>query len=148
MKLIRFKTSTPYLPTFNHSTLLDEMDRLFQMGIPAVTRGGSGTYGGFPIDLYQDKDSVIVRSELPGFRKEDLRVQVADDALTISGHFARDEAKEKDAVQAEASVERAISLPENLDYEKVSASYENGVLTVKLPKREEVKPRTVAIEVK
>jgi HSP20 family protein len=51
-------------------------------------------------------------------------------------------------VQTETSVERAISLPENLNYEKVSASYENGVLTVKLPKREEVKPTTVAIEVK
>jgi HSP20 family protein len=147
MKLIRYKSSAPYIPTFSHSSLLDEMDRLFEAGFPAVVRGN--TFGSaFPIDLYQDKDSVIVRSELPGFRKEDLRIQVADDTLTISGHFAAGDAKDKDAVQTETSVERAISLPENLNYEKVSASYENGVLTVKLPKREEVKPTTVAIEVK
>jgi HSP20 family protein len=148
MQLIRYKTSAPYIPAFSHSSLLDEMDRLFEVGFPALARGGTGNYGAFPIDLYQDKEGVIVRSELPGFRKEDLHVQVADDTLTISGHLAAGDQKEKDTVQTETAVERAISLPENLDYEKVSAHYENGVLTVRLPKREETKPKTVAVEVK
>jgi HSP20 family protein len=142
MKLIRFR---PAVPTFNHSSLLDELDRLFDAGFPAFNRGPSGA---FSVDIYQDKDSVIVRAELPGFRKEDLRVNVADDTLTITGHLTTTDAKEKDAPKTETTIERAIALPENLNYDKVTAAYENGVLTVTLPKRDEVKPKTVAIEVK
>jgi HSP20 family protein len=146
MKFIRYQTSTPQLPTFHHGALLNEIDRLFELGLSTTSRGESGAYG-FPVDVYQDADAVVVRSELPGFRKEDLQVQVVDDTLTIKGDFAS-EAKDGKAVSTAHMVERVIALPENLDREKVSASYENGVLTVRLPKREEVKPTTVAIEVK
>jgi HSP20 family protein len=143
MKLIRYR---PSVPTFNHGSLLDELDRLFEAGFPALNHGPS--FGAFPVDVYQDNDSVIVRAELPGFRKEDLRVDVADDTLTITGRFATGETKDKDAAKTETSLERAIALPENLNYDKVTAAYENGVLTVTLPKREEVKPKTVAVEIK
>jgi HSP20 family protein len=142
MKLIRFQTPTSYAPTFSHSALLDQIDRLFEAGLAASARNDSPGFRAFPVDLYQDKDSVIVRAELPGFRKEDIQVQVADDVLTLSASSAKEEDKKT------TSIERAISLPENLDYAKVSASYENGVLTVTLPKREEVKPRTIAVEIK
>jgi len=143
MKLIRFK-ATP--PTFNHGSLLDELDRLFDAGFPAFNRGA--TRGAFPVDIYQDGDAVNVRAELPGFRKEDLKVNVADDILTITGRLTTAHAKDKTAPKTETTVERAIALPENLNYDKVAATYENGVLTVTLPKRDEVKPKTVAIEVK
>jgi HSP20 family protein len=143
MKLIRYR---PFIPTFHHGSLLDELDRLFEAGFPARNRGSN--FSAFPLDVYQDNDTVSVRAELPGFRKEDLRVDVADDTLTITGRFPTDEAKDKDAAKTEASIERAIALPENLNYDKVTAAYENGVLTVTLPKREEVKPKTVAVEIK
>lgn len=143
MKLIRYR---PTVPTFNHGNLLDELDRLFEAGFPAFGRAPS--LGAFPVDVYQDNDAVFIRAELPGFRKEDLHVGVADDTLTISGHFTTGETKDKDATKSETSIERAIALPENLNYDKVTAAYENGVLTVTLPKRDEVKPKTVAIEVK
>jgi len=143
MKFIRYRSPSP---TFNHGSLLDELDRLFEAGFPAFNRGPS--FGAFPVDIYQDTDSVIVRAELPGFRKEDLHVSVADDTLTITGRLTTDEAKDKDAPKTETSLERAIALPENLNYDKAAAAYENGVLTVTLPKRDEVKPKTVAIEVK
>jgi HSP20 family protein len=144
MNLIRYTPTRSYLPRFNHGSLLDELDRLFDAGFPTFRE--PARFGAFPVDVYHDKDSVHVRAELPGFRKEDLQVSVADDILTISGHLKT--GNEKDAAQTETSIERTVALPENLDHQKIAAAYENGVLTVTLPKREETKPAKVAIEVK
>ncbi len=145
MNLIRYSPARSYRPTFNHENLLDELDRLFDAGFPSFR--GAPALGAFPVDIYQNKDAVTVRAELPGFRKEDLQVSVADDVLTITGHLTQGDEK-KDGPTSETSVERKIALPENLNYGKIAAAYENGVLTVTLPKREEAKPTTVAIEVK
>jgi HSP20 family protein len=145
MKLIRYRSS---VPAFNPGSLLDELDRLFEAGFPALNP--NATNRAFPIDVYQDNEAVTIRAELPGFRKEDLKVNVADDILTITGRHTTPtgDSQDKDAPKTETSTERAIALPENLNYDKVAAAYENGVLTVTLPKREEVKPKTVAVEVK
>ena len=142
MRLIRYKTPT-YAPAANPS-LLDEMDRLFEAAFP---NGGFDWKGQFPIDLYKDNDAFVVRAELPGFRKEDLAIDLADGVLTITG-TQKTETKNETASAQERRVTRAIALPENVDVEKIAAAYENGVLTVTLPKREEAKPRQVAIEVK
>jgi len=134
------------------------MDRLFDVAFPALSSlqrdGFFGDWQGeFPVDLYQDKDAFTVRAELPGFRKEDISAEVADGILTITGHQkteAKSPAKDKATGTAtqERRVSRSISLPENLELEKIQAAYENGVLAVTLPKREEVKPKQIAIEVK
>ena len=141
MNFIRYRTP---VPAFNPSSLLDELDRLFEAGFPAFNR--APVAGAFPIDVYQNKDSVIIRAEVPGFRKEDINVNVADDVLTITGRATTNAGK--DTPKNETTFERTIALPEDLNYDKVTAAYENGVLTVTLPKREEVKPKTVAVEVK
>jgi len=158
MKLIRYQTSPLFTPASSYPTLRDEMDRLFDVAFPALSslqRGGlfGDWQGEFPVDLYQDKEGFTLRAELPGFRKEDIGVEVADGILTVTGHQKTQTASEKEkantatAVQ-ERRVSRAISLPENLALDKIQAAYENGVLTVTLPKREEVKPKQIAIEVK
>jgi HSP20 family protein len=148
MRLIRYQT-----PTYNpaaYPSLLDEMDRLFEAAFP---RGGFDWRGQFPVDLYQNQDAFVVRAELPGFRKEDLGLDLADGTLTITGlqktqtRAEGDNAKTEPA-QQERRVTRAVALPENVDVEKIAAAYENGVLTVTLPKREEAKPRQIAIDVK
>lgn len=158
MKLIRYHNSPLYTPAASYPSLRDEMDRLFDVAFPALSSlqhdGFFGDWQGeFPVDLYQDKNAFTVRAELPGFRKEGLSVEVADGILTVSGHQkteAKSDQKDKEAAtpMQERRVSRAISLPENLDLEKIQAAYENGVLTVTLPKREEVKPKQIAIEVK
>jgi len=159
MKLIRYQNSPLYNPADSFTTLRDEMDRLFDVAFPAFSSlhrdGGlfDSWQGEFPIDLYQDKDAFVVRAELPGFRKEDLSVEVVDGILTVTGHQKTDAKpgqKENGAATTtqERRVSRAISVPENLDLDKIQAAYENGVLTVTLPKREEVKPKQIAIEVK
>jgi HSP20 family protein len=158
MKLIRYQTSPLYVPSVSYPNLRDEMDRLFDAAFPALSslqhnRYFSDGQGEFPVDFYQDKDAFTLRAELPGFRKEDIGVEVADGILTLTGHqkvAAKSGNTDKEATIAtqERKVSRALSLPENLDLDKIQAGYENGVLTVTLPKREEVKPKQIAIEVK
>jgi HSP20 family protein len=156
MKLIRYQTTPRYVPAFNYPNLRDEMDRLFDVAFPALSSlqhdGFLGNWQGeFPVDFYQDKDGYTLRAELPGFRKEDISVEVADGILTVTGHQKTEtkaDKSEKETATQERRVSRAISLPENLNPEKIHAAYENGVLTVTLPKREEVKPKQIAVEVK
>jgi HSP20 family protein len=155
MKLIRYQTSPLYTPSLNYPDLRDEMDRLFDVAFPALSSLHNGFFGEaqaeFPVDLYQDKDAFHVRAELPGFRKEDIGVEVADGILTITGHQQVEAKSEKNggaATTQERRVSRALSLPENLNNEKIKAAYENGVLTITLPKREEVKPKQITVEVK
>ncbi len=153
MRLIRYQT-----PTYNPATypsLLDEMDRLFDAAFPALSsfQRGSGFDGQaqFPVDLFQDKDAFTVRAELPGFRKEDLSIDLADGILTVTGHQKSEtpaNGNESTATVQERRVSRAVALPENINVEKIAAAYENGVLTVTLPKREEAKPRQITIDVK
>ena len=153
MKLIRYQTPS-YTPA-NYPSLLDEMDRLFDVAFPALSsfHRGNGTewQGQFPVDLYQDKDAFTVRAELPGFRKEDISLDLADGILAITGHQKTETKGEKKGVDEtvqERRVSRAVTLPDNVNVEKISAAYENGVLTVTLPKREEAKPRQISIDVK
>ena len=158
MKLIRYQSSPIYSPGASYPNLREEMDRLFDVAFPALSslqRGGlfGEWQGEFPVDLYQDKDAFTVRAELPGFRKEDISLDMADGILTIAGHQkSEDKSDQKDKESSttvqERRVSRAITLPENLDVDKIRAAYENGILTVTLPKREEVKPKQIAIEVK
>jgi len=159
MKIIRYQNSPLYNPATSFTGLREEMDRLFDAAFPTLSSlqrdGGflGEELGDFPIDLYQEKDAFVVRAELPGFRKEDLNVEVADDILTVTGHQKTEtkaDGKEKDSniTTQERRVSRSISLPEHIHNDKIGATYENGVLTVTLPKLEEVKPKTIAIEVK
>ena len=158
MKLIRYQNLPLFNPVASYTGLRDEMDRLFDVAFPALSSlqrdGFFGDWQGeFPIDLYQEKDAFIVRAELPGFRKEDLSLEVADGILTVTGHQktetkADKKDKKADVATQERRVSRSITLPEHLQLDKIGAAYENGVLTVTLPKSEEVKPRQIAIDVK
>ena len=149
MRIIRYHNSPVYSPTGHFPALRDEMDRLFEVAFPALTSVLAHETNEFPLDLYRDKNSFVVRAELPGFRKEDLTVEVADGILTVTGHqkASETEAKEETATQ-ERRVTRTIPLPEQVQVDGIQAQYENGVLTVTLPKQEEAKPRQITIDVK
>jgi HSP20 family protein len=100
----------------------------------------------FAVDLYEDKDNNYVRAELPGVARKDINVEVVDDYLTISGSRAIFTAEGK--LGDPVVFSRSIVIPDNVQGDRVAASYENGILTVTLPKREEAKPRRVSVEVK
>ena len=127
-----------------------EFDRLFNNTLgdlfTLAPELAANTAGRFAVDLYEDKDNTYVRAELPGVDRKDISVEMVEDYLNISGSRKTFGADGKETESVEFA--RSITIPEAVQADKVSASYENGVLTVTLPKREEAKPRKVSVEVK
>jgi len=122
--------------------LESEIDRLFNSALTGLD--SVRTAGRFPVDAYQDENNVYVRAELPGFNRDAINVEVVDGYLTLEA--SREEDTEK--AQRAAKLNRSIALPDEVQAEKVSAAYTDGVLTVTLPKKEEAKPRKITVEVK
>jgi HSP20 family protein len=121
--------------------LENEIDRLFSA---ALTNFGAGRFGQqFPVGVYEDANNTYVRAELPGVNRDEINVEMVDGNLNISA--AR---KEKSGDVEEAfSFSRSISLPEGIHADRVAATYENGILSVTLPKREEAKPKKITVAV-
>jgi HSP20 family protein len=120
-----------------------ELDRLFET---ALTDFGSGSGTRFPVDLYEDKDNTYVRAELPGVNRDDVNVEMTDGYLTIAA--TRKTGGSNGNAEEAFSFSRAVSIADDVQTDKVSAAYENGVLTVTLPKREETKPKKISVAVK
>jgi len=121
--------------------LESEIDRLFESVVGDYA--GAAAPDRFPVDLYEDKDNTYVRAELPGVERADISVEMVEDYLTITA--AR---KTKDGEKEESfSFSRSVTIPGAVQADKVAAAYENGVLTVTLPKREEAKPRKISVNV-
>jgi HSP20 family protein len=147
MRLVRYTYPNRSLSTLGALTrspwagLETEIDRLFSSALsdfaaPAADR--------FPVDLFEDKDNAYVRADLPGVNRDDINVEVVDGYLTVD---ATRKTKEGDREES-FRFSRSISLPESVRADGVTAAYENGVLTVTLPKREEAKARKVSVAVK
>ncbi len=126
------------------SGLEGEIDRLFGTALTDFVAPAFDQR--FPVDVYEDKDNTYVRAELPGVDRNAINVELVDGYLNLSAS--------RKALAAEGQSEesfvfsRSVSVPEDLHADKVSAAYENGVLTVTLPKKEEAKPKKVTIAVK
>jgi HSP20 family protein len=104
-----------------------------------------------PVDIYETGDSLVLKAELPGINPEDVEIRVEDSTLYLKGErkFEK-EVREENLHRVERSYgtfTRSFALPSTIDAEKVKAEYENGILTLTLPKREEAKPRTIKIDV-
>jgi HSP20 family protein len=105
-----------------------------------------------PVDIYETEEhDLVVKAELPDMRREDIEVTVENNTLVLRGTKKLPEGvKEEQIRRVERSYgafSRSFTLPNTVDATKVSADYKNGVLTVKLPYREEAKPRTINVEV-
>lgn len=113
--------------------------------------GLAGRTGGFPsLNLYSNKDAVIVTVELPGVEPKDIELNVQNDMLTISGKREAPAPGEKDTVHRQerfsGEFARALQLPCKVDADHVEATYKNGVLTITLPRAAEDKPKAIAIK--
>ena len=108
--------------------------------------------GQVAIDVYWDADNLVVRAALPGVKPEEAEVTFADSTLTISGEIKLEkEVKEEEYLHRErrsGNFRRVVALPQGLDTERAEASYDNGILTVTIPKTEESKPKSLKINVK
>ena len=138
-------------PVREMMSLREAMDQLFNDAFtrPVSMSGGSVIPA---VDLYQNNDSVVVKAALPGLKADDVQISVTADVLTLRGEF-KQENEQKDTTyhireQRFGSFERSIMLPSDVQTDKAKADFENGILTITLPKAESVKPKTITIKAK
>ena len=101
-----------------------------------------------PVDVVEDKDGITVRADLPGVSRENLSIGVDGDNLSIEGTVSLGETASLKAIYAEVRVaqyKRTFVLSRDLDTERVDASLVNGVLTLRIPKREQARPRRIEV---
>jgi HSP20 family protein len=142
-------------PFREFSQLQDRLNRVFTS---AYGRAGhdeglmtTGTWAP-PVDIYQNGDhEVVLKAELPDMTREDIDITVDNGTLTIKGEKKlSSDVKEEQFHRIErryGAFSRTFSLPQTVDTTKVAADYRNGVLTVRLPLREEAKPRQIKVDV-
>ena len=133
-------------------TLREAMDHLFD---DAFTRPVSMAGSSIPaLDLYQTNDAVVVKAALPGFKPDDVQISVTNDMLTLRGEYKQENGNgngQGDVVyhvreRRYGSFERSLTLPTSVQTDKAKADFENGILTIQLPKSEEVKPKSISIK--
>ena len=104
------------------------------------------------IDVYDSDNELMVKADIPGLKKEDIDVSIHDDILTIKGEKKiENEVREENCFRSErfyGSFNRSIELPSEVEWDKATATYKNGVLELKLPKKEEAKIRRITVDVK
>ncbi len=146
MNLIRWQ------PFSDVVTLRQAMDRLFDDSFvrPARFAGLFGEGAEKPIDMYQTDEEVVVKASVPGVKPEQVDVTITGDTLTIKGETkTEEEVKKENYFRKERSYgafSRSILLPSSLQTDKAEASFENGVLTLTIPKAEESKPKQIKIK--
>ena len=127
-----------------------EFDRLFEDYLPTFQEEEPTPMWMPRLDLTETTDYYVARMDLPGLKLEDLQVDVQNDRLTVRGErkFETKEEKE-DVVRMErhyGTFFRTITLPDDVRWDDIEATFENGVLTVQIPKAEETKPHRIAVK--
>ena len=101
------------------------------------------------VDIYEDEDAIVLKAELPGVEKDNIVVDVEGRVLTLKGERSSDnEVQEESYYRRErtfGSFERRFNLPDNVDPEKITADYKDGILKLGIPKPEENKPRQITV---
>jgi HSP20 family protein len=152
MRLTRYQRPNVWAwSAFDQLTnLRDEINRLFD---GSEVNGASDAFNVWApaVDLLEDKDSLILRAEVPGMRKEDIDISLHENTVTISGE-RRDEKKYEEGAQSSRQERsfgrftRSLALPKQVDTAQVRASYKDGILTVTLPKAAGARPRQIQIQ--
>ena len=132
-------------------SLRTAMDRLFEDSFVRPGRWAGSTDGsiGLPLDVTANPDEIRIEASLPGFRPEDVEITIESGTLSISGQLKEERSTEStDYLLQEirrGDFRRSISLPSGLEPDRASATFENGILTLRIPKAEQVKPRQIRI---
>jgi len=143
---------TRWEPVREMMTLREAMDRLFDDAFTRPINLKDGGWSAPAIDMYQTDDEVVVKAALPGFNADDVQINVTGEVLTIRGEIKHEDEKKEKAwhirEQRWGSFERSVSLPTDVVSDKANADFANGILTITLPKAEEVKPKTITVKAK
>ena len=142
-ELIPFDRHTRNLANFDPFRMLNEMDRHFMTNVPAVSA--------FRTDVMDTGDAFKLEAELPGFKKEDIKIDIENDCLTISAERSSDNKEEKGSyVKRErfyGSFSRSFDVS-GINVDAIEAAYTDGVLTVTLPKKTAEIPASRRLEIK
>lgn len=148
MAIIRF--GQPFSGAFSDiDRLRREVDRVFnEMVGTAASRDYSGVFP--PVNIYESEDCYLLTAELPGIDPADMEIKVTDDSLTIKGQRKPDDygegasyhRRERDS----GYFRRVLTLPDKVDPDKVEATNRHGILQVRLPKAEEIRPRQIQVK--
>lgn len=135
-------------------TLQDRINRLFEDTFPTRQTGAEEEMSLMDwrptVDTYEEGDNIVIKAELPGVKKEDVSIDVKNNVLTLKG-----ERKHEDNVEDEnyyrrecayGKFQRAFTLPDSVDPDKIEASYKDGILKVTVPKTEESKAKKIEIK--
>jgi HSP20 family protein len=150
MALVRWE------PVRELDSIQSEMNRLFNTFFDTPSSGGGGTAAPMrrwmpAMDLVELEDHFLLSADLPGMKEEDVRIEVADNVLTVAGERRSGHEERKGGYirieRASGAFQRTLTLPEGVDAEQVSAHFTDGVLEVRIPKPVERKPHRVQIAV-
>jgi HSP20 family protein len=150
MALIRWE------PVRELGTIQNEMNRLFNTFFETPTTGGNGGATTLrrwipAMDLVETQEDFVLRADLPGLTENDVNIELEDSVLTISGERKAEHEERKEGYyrveRASGAFSRSLTLPEGVDASAIKASFDHGVLEVRVPKPEAKKPQKVAISV-
>ena len=151
-KVIGIDLATTNSVVREFAALQDRVNRMF--GDVRIQDGAVGTSGAWtpPVDIFETEGrDLVIKAELPDMTREDIEVTVEHDTLTLRGEKKRpsdvDEDRYRRIERRYGRFSRAFQLPTTVDAARVSAEYKNGVLVVRLPFREESRPRTITVDV-
>jgi HSP20 family protein len=134
-------------------SIQDEMNKLFDdfLGRPLMRTEWSEGVWNPSVDISETKDNVLIKAEMPGLNKEDVKISMQDNMLTLTGEKKQEkEEKETNYHRIERSYgafSRSFSLPTSVKSDKIRATYKDGILSITLPKTEEVKPKEIPISI-
>ena len=147
MALVRWE------PTRELHSIQQEMNRLFNTFFDAPATGGSGGARRWvpAMDLVETDDHFVLRADLPGLEEGDVKIEVNENVLTVSGERRFEHEAKKDGFyrleRGAGRFERSLTLPEGVDFDAIAATFDKGVLEIRVPKPEQRKPRRVEIAV-
>lgn len=125
------------------------MNRLLDQALENETPWSESPSWGLALDVKENKDEFTVKASVPGVNPDDIEITFTDNVLTIKGETRLEEEKKEEHVHLRerrwGTFSRSLSLPSKVQGENITANYDNGVLTLRLPKAEEVKPKKITI---
>ncbi len=142
----------PWEPFEEFTPLREAMNRMLEGGFISPRRFGLYARS-FPVDLRETESEYVIEASLPGMKPDEMQITAVENAVTIRASTKREKKVEKAGTYVrqeryEGEVIRTIGLPGPIDRDKIAATYEQGILTLHIPKTEEAKAKKIAVQVK
>ncbi len=142
---------TRWEPFRDFVTLRQAMDRLFEDAMVNTSRHWDGQRDGhLPLDIYTTKDAIVIRASVPGLKPDDVEITLEGSTVTIRGETKAQQAEDGATYMLQeqhyGSFSRTIDLAMPVQADKAEAKFENGLLTLTIPKAEEIKPKVIQVK--